>query len=869
MTCLALLAAAALAATAPAAPPGNVQIDAGTFVYDATTERYHGEGGVVLHRGAVVLRARTADLDPATGEVNAAGDVLLTDPTRVVAADGINAVLGGPFEAEHVTAFLKQGAVDLSKASSLDAARTIGRNRLSLTGTTLQGNQEGHLQIEDARLTLCDCPRGGAPSWEIQARHADVIPNERAILTWPIFRITPRFIGIQRPVPVLILPKLYVPLGDRHTGLLLPQVVSSGATGWFIEQPIFVTLGRSWDLTLTPGYAFGRTSGNPADGDVRGPTVRGQLRWAPAVGTEGRADAMFVHDIAPQEPGSVTGDRYALQLVHAQQLGTQSSLRADVALYGDPVFPRDFTVDILARGKTYVRSDLLLQRRADALVLEAGAQYLEPLRPGGVLAGEQFGLFGSDVDVLHPWPFGSALLLPTFVGPLRLEARAGVAHFGPASTLNGQPTPAFVPTVPSAASGFTPLTRPGGVDFAIRPPATRGDARAELAVPLVVGDAVAFEPFVRGVATVYGFDHSVDAAALQPFVRDAAAPFTQDGGVTANAWAVAGASLSSEIGRSFGALRHRIIPSVEWRFGTAPTGRALFTGYDLFDRARTLTVADPASPVQPAPAPLPILSAAPEGQFHQLRAALRNRLTLRGVDVLDLTVGQDVDLELGRAGETFVTGVTRIGPLTLDGTARGFAISSRPGGSAIPVPRTTCPGPQQGPVDCTTPGAFVPQEIPPARFLDHFTELRANATLADPRGDVLHVGILSVGEGASSTLVAGLDPLFDLRAAPVAPTSQGSAGARAVLGPAILGYDVLFPGRPLNNIPTCSGNGVRSLDAFHIQQHVASFSWNSPCNCFRVIARVNVNDCGGFAPYLAIELSQLGSAGAGAFRTGP
>jgi LPS-assembly protein len=863
VTCLALLATAALAATAPSAPVGPVQIEAGTFVYDAITRHYRGEGGVVLRRGAVVLRARTADLDPVTGEVVATGDVLLTDPTRVIAADGVHAVLGGPFEAENVIAFLKSGAVDLSGATTLDAARQVGRNRLSLTGTSLQGDADGHLQLDAARVTLCDCG-GAAPSWELRSRHADVIPGERAILSWPVFRITPRFLGIHHTVPVLILPTLYVPLSDRHTGLLIPQIASSGATGWLVEEPIFVTLGRSWDLTLTPGYAFGRISGSPADGDVRGPTLRSELRWAPAVGTEGRADVTFLHDLA-KEQGGVSGDRYAVSAFHSQRLDDRASLRADLSLYGDPVLPRDFTADILARGRTYRRSDLLLDWRGDAVVLEGGAQYLEPLRPGGVVPGERFGTFGSAVDVMHRWPFGEALLLPAFVGPLRVEGRAGVAWFGPASALNGQATPAVVPT---ASSGFTPLSRPVGVDFALRPPATRGDLRAEVGAPLVLGDALAFEPFVRGAAAVYGFGHSFDASALQPFVRDAAAAYTTDGGTTAQAWAVAGARLSSELSRSFGAVRHRIIPSVEWRFGTAPTGRPLFTGYDLFDRARTLTVADPSASVQPAPAPLPVLSAAPEGQFHQLRLALQNRLTLRGVDVLDLTLGQDVDLELGRAGETFVTGIGRIGPLTLDGTARAFAISSRPERGAIPVPRNPCGVFPDGSPDCTTPPLFAPQEVPPSRFLDYFSELRANATLADRRGDVLRIGILSIGEGASGTLVGGIDPLFDLRPAPVATTSQGTAGARAVLGPATLGYDVLFPGRPID-APLCSGGtGTRRLEPLHIQQHVASFTWNSPCNCFRVAAIVNVNDCGGFSPRVTIELAGLG-AGGSALRTGP
>ena len=53
---------------------------------------------------------------------------------------------------------------------------------------------------------------------------------------------------------------------------------------------------------------------------------------------------------------------------------------------------------------------------------------------------------------------------------------------------------------------------------------------------------------------------------------------------------------------------------------------------------------------------------------------------------------------------------------------------------------------------------------------------------------------------------------------------------------------------------------TRELGALHVQQHAASFLWDSPCRCFRLSARVKLNDCDGFDPRgatfdLAIDLS--------------
>ena len=76
---------------------------------------------------------------------------------------------------------------------------------------------------------------------------------------------------VDRPVPVLVVPWLYLPLGERQTGLLLPVLGSTGASGFTVAQPLFITLGRSADATVTAEYAFGRKRKQVSDGK---PAVR-------------------------------------------------------------------------------------------------------------------------------------------------------------------------------------------------------------------------------------------------------------------------------------------------------------------------------------------------------------------------------------------------------------------------------------------------------------------------------------------------------------------------------------------------------------------------------------------------------------------
>ncbi|BDG06168.1 LPS-assembly protein LptD [Anaeromyxobacter oryzae] len=829
MNVVAVLALAGLlagqASRSPAALPGgtgDVSADADTVTRDPDG-RVHLEGNVVVRRGLVTLRARSARVDPATGEIDAVGDVLLTDATRAIAADGVHALLGGPFEAEHVTAFVKEGAVDLGSATSLEQARRNGRNRLSFSGARLEGERSGRLALTDARLSLCDCG-GGAPSWEFRARSADVIPGKRAILSWPVLYVTPRFLFIQRPVPVLIVPWLMMPLSDRQTGLLIPMIESTSTTGFTISQPVFVTLGRSADATVTPEYSFGPgTFFAPASkgSEVRGPGARLELRWAPAVDADGRVELAWVHDFA-REAGGGSGDRLSITGAHQQRLGPDTHLRLDLALASDPVLWRDYTPDVLLRSAFYRRSDVLLSHRSDAVVLEGAAAYLLPLTPAAWVAPQiagpgaprpAYGVFGSDIPVLHPWPSFAATLVPAALGPIELSGRAGVARFATASgDAQGGPGPGDPgAAVRTLSVGGEPVNYAG---VGARDAATRLDAHLEVSAPVLVAGAVTVAPYVRGAALGYAFDAGRDPTAVE--------------------WAAAGAAVSTELARRYGKVEHRILPRFELRAGTAAAGGGAslaLPAYDVWDRF-----------VQPGPQTLNLaagptvvnssyrLQAAPQDAFSQARLSVDNRLRFGGVDRLRLEVGQDLDVRAGRFAETFFSAGVLAGPVTGDISGRFLAIQGRP--ETSPTPKYTS-------------------------WLDAFTELRAGISVGNPRGDVLRAGLLAVGAGGSGPLMAGVDPLFDLRTAPIDAIASGTFGARVVLGAGTVGYDALLPARA-QDVQQCSGGGAtRRVAPWQIQQHTGSFVWDSPCHCFLARLAVTVNDCGGLHYAASLDLSRL------------
>jgi LPS-assembly protein len=820
------------AASSPQLPggAGELALSADEIRRDADG-RVSLDGSVVVRRGLVTLRARSARVDPATGEVNATGDVLLTDATRVVAAEGVHAVMGGPFEAEGVTAFVKDGAVELGGATSIEEARRTGRNRLSFRGARLAGDAAGRLTLDDARLTLCDCG-GAAPSWEIRARQADVIPGRRAILSWPVIYVTPRFLLVKRPVPVLVLPWLFLPLGDRQTGLLLPVVASTGATGLGVAEPVFVTLGPSADATLTLEWLRGPGADVVAEERpaVRGAGARLELRWAPAVDAGGRAEVAWVNDL-DRERGGAGGQRLSIVAAHEAPLGAATRLRLDLGLTSDPVWWRDFTSDILLRSAFYRRSELLVSHRSDALVVEADTAYYQPLAPArwdrlipaapSTFTGlgpldrtpSSYGTFGADVPVFHRWPALAATLLPEELGPVAVSGRVGLGRFAPAS---GEASAlALGPGDPGFRSG---------VYVTEREAATRLDGRLELRAPLLVGDAVTVEPYLRGAAVGYAFEAARDPAAV--------------------AWVVGGAAVSTELSRSFGALTHRILPSLELRAGTAAAVRGGdpldLPAYDAWDRVSDRGVLEvPLAPRDPQSLltllrPARTLSAAPSGAFRQLRVAVASRLAQGGVDRLRGELGQDLDLRTGRLAETFFSAGALAGPFAADVSGRVLAFRGRAEAAPAPVH---------------------------ASWLDPFTELRAGVSVANRRGDALRAALLAVGAGGSGALMAGVDPLFDLRAASVDAVAQGAVGARFVLGAATMGYDALLPART-TDVPQCgagaASGGTRTVQGWQVQQHVGSLAWDSPCRCFLARVVVRVTDCGTVSYGASIDLSRLG-----------
>ncbi|MEZ4433278.1 MAG: hypothetical protein R3F65_12795 [bacterium] len=236
------------------APPAPVDVEADRLELTADGWR---ASGLVLQTGGARLSAATAEGHPTAacpqGALTLQGPITLVAPAaRLDAADATLCLPGGALTAAD---------------ARLDGPRLRG-------GAARLGWHDGALTAEDGWFSACGCDD---PPWTISASAATIRPGEGAWAHWPVLRVG--------GVPIAAAPVAYVPLARRRTGLLLPTAGYDAEDGWWAKLPLFVALGPSLDLTLSPGWR---------DGFI----TDGRLRWAASARDRGHVEGGFA---APDE----------------------------------------------------------------------------------------------------------------------------------------------------------------------------------------------------------------------------------------------------------------------------------------------------------------------------------------------------------------------------------------------------------------------------------------------------------------------------------------------------------------------------------------------------------------------------------------
>ncbi len=389
------------------------ELDADRLRFDRAKLQVIAEGRARLARGGLVIHADQLRYDRRAGRVFAEGHVLAVEGTTVFSCESVTldvpalsgVLVGGRLHAK--------GEVDAStlRLAPPEQVLSLGVDLARLSATRLERTGARTFRVEGARFTPCRCSDDTLGAWAVTASTADVDVEAGAWLTWPVFRVS--------EVPVFALPVIYVPLGERRTGLLMPTGTYTAPSGFRARLPLYVTLGRSADLTL-----------NAEVWTARGPAPGLELRWAPARDVSGQLELQTLVDFGVLGPRSAVdwswgGDprvRFALGGRHRGP-ALDGWLGVDLSLVGDAAWIAELGGAFLTRQaeENVSRATWTTAPREDVRVA-VGLALRQDVRTrwyGGLslAALRDVSLFSSEVGPLTERVAAGAMIDPAARGP--------------------------------------------------------------------------------------------------------------------------------------------------------------------------------------------------------------------------------------------------------------------------------------------------------------------------------------------------------------------------------------------------------------------------------------------------------------------
>ncbi len=202
-----------------------VEVAADAAVGRLEPEQVVFSGNVVLTRGVARMQADELLLNRTTGEIDARGAVLLSQPDIRIAGS-----------TAHYQLATGQGRIE-------QASYRVPAMRARGDAASAEYLGEGRSRFTDISYTTC---RPGSSDWLLSA---EALELDQAEGLGSAQHASLRFLG----VPILYAPTFTFPIDDRRrSGLLIPAVGYSSNTGFDLSVPYYLNLAENYDLTLTP-----------------------------------------------------------------------------------------------------------------------------------------------------------------------------------------------------------------------------------------------------------------------------------------------------------------------------------------------------------------------------------------------------------------------------------------------------------------------------------------------------------------------------------------------------------------------------------------------------------------------------------------
>lgn len=324
---------------------------------DSENETVEIEGNVQIIYQDQHLSCQRARINLRAKTVDAIGDVLVVTP---------EATIGG-----------ERVILDYSNSTGMIFQGYVQSGTVFFEGSLIHKTSETDYLSEDAKYTTCTtCPE----AWSFSGKNIRAELGGYAYIKNTLLR----FAGI----PVFWLPYLIVPLkSDRQTGLLTPELESSGSGGVAISQSVFWAMSRSQDATFTlKNY------------ELRGLKGLTNYRYVLTDKSSGELDAGFLQDrvfandkrLNNFRNADSKGDlvnRWFLRYNHYYDMPEGFVVRAQLNNASDLQYPQDFPLETLNHGDAAMENRVSVTKNTDGTHYSADASYYKNMLQSDPLAG--------------------------------------------------------------------------------------------------------------------------------------------------------------------------------------------------------------------------------------------------------------------------------------------------------------------------------------------------------------------------------------------------------------------------------------------------------------------------------------------------
>ncbi len=210
----------------PLANPETIVLETGSFEAQlGALPTAVMTGGVLLRRADKLAAAETARYNPDQKALHLEGNVRYEDPDTQIKSHSA--------EFGYLTGRIRFEAAEFSMGSSNSRG----------AADAIEVNQNGLLTLDGVEFTTCP---PGSEDWLMQGESI-VLDTNKGVGTAKGMKL--RFKG----VPILYAPKFTFPISDaRKSGVLTPEIGSSGRSGNEISVPWYWNIAPNYDATITP-----------------------------------------------------------------------------------------------------------------------------------------------------------------------------------------------------------------------------------------------------------------------------------------------------------------------------------------------------------------------------------------------------------------------------------------------------------------------------------------------------------------------------------------------------------------------------------------------------------------------------------------